>query len=183
MLCAHMDELGFIVQHVEDEGFVRIVPVGFHDARMVVDQDLADDAGALIADDVRPRRQLTAGAMQRIAALDADGADVDEDGAAGGMREGGHGDVGSSPRHARAGTARTPDLAMDNVWSAGISNRFRSIVLTGNAKKGCARHMHRSDNRILTTHTGSLPRPPALVALFCARNEGGAAERLFGAKA
>lgn len=41
MLCAHMDELGFIVQHVEDEGFVRIVPVGFHDARMVVDQDLA----------------------------------------------------------------------------------------------------------------------------------------------
>jgi hypothetical protein len=90
---------------------------------------------------------------------------------------------------------------MDNVWSAGISNRFRSIVLTGNAKKGCARHMHRSDNRILTTHTGSLPRPPELVALFCARNEGGTAdivwakirslrdgaklatERLFGAKA
>jgi hypothetical protein len=61
--------------------------------------------------------------------------------------------------------------------------------------------MHRSDNRILTTHTGSLPRPPELVALFCARNEGGTAdivwakirslrdgaklatERLFGAKA
>jgi 5-methyltetrahydropteroyltriglutamate--homocysteine methyltransferase len=36
--------------------------------------------------------------------------------------------------------------------------------------------MHRSDNRILTTHTGSLPRPPELVALFCARNEGGAAD-------
>ena len=32
MLCAHMDELGFIVQHVEDEGFVRIAPVGYHDA-------------------------------------------------------------------------------------------------------------------------------------------------------
>jgi putative aminopeptidase FrvX len=41
MLCAHMDELGFIVQHIEDEGFVRIAPVGYHDARMVVDQDLA----------------------------------------------------------------------------------------------------------------------------------------------
>jgi len=35
-----MDELGFVVQHVEDEGFVRIAPVGYHDARMVVDQDL-----------------------------------------------------------------------------------------------------------------------------------------------
>ena len=40
MLCAHMDELGFIVQHVEDEGFVRIGPVGYHDDRMVIDQDL-----------------------------------------------------------------------------------------------------------------------------------------------
>jgi putative aminopeptidase FrvX len=40
MLCAHMDELGFIVQHIEDEGFVRIAPIGFHDDRMVIDQDL-----------------------------------------------------------------------------------------------------------------------------------------------
>jgi putative aminopeptidase FrvX len=40
MLCAHMDELGFVVQHVEDEGFVRISQVGFHDARMVIDQHL-----------------------------------------------------------------------------------------------------------------------------------------------
>jgi len=38
MLCAHMDELGFIVQHVEDGGFVRIAPIGFHDDRMVIDQ-------------------------------------------------------------------------------------------------------------------------------------------------
>jgi putative aminopeptidase FrvX len=40
MLCAHMDELGFVVQHIEDEGFVRIAQVGFHDARMVIDQEL-----------------------------------------------------------------------------------------------------------------------------------------------
>ena len=40
MLCAHMDELGFVIQHVEDEGFVRIAPVGYHDDRMVIDQDL-----------------------------------------------------------------------------------------------------------------------------------------------
>ena len=40
MLCAHMDELGFVVSHIEDEGFVRFAPVGGHDPRMVVDQDL-----------------------------------------------------------------------------------------------------------------------------------------------
>jgi putative aminopeptidase FrvX len=40
MLCAHMDELGFVVQHIEDGGFVRIAPIGFHDDRMVIDQDL-----------------------------------------------------------------------------------------------------------------------------------------------
>ena len=40
MLCAHMDELGFVVSHVEDEGFVRIAPVGYHDDRMVIDQVL-----------------------------------------------------------------------------------------------------------------------------------------------
>jgi putative aminopeptidase FrvX len=40
MLCAHMDELGFLVQHIEDEGFLRLAPVGFHDPRMVTDQVL-----------------------------------------------------------------------------------------------------------------------------------------------
>jgi endoglucanase len=38
LLCAHADELGFVIQHVEDEGVLRIAPVGFHDARMVVGQ-------------------------------------------------------------------------------------------------------------------------------------------------
>jgi endoglucanase len=40
MLCAHMDELGFVIRHIEDEGFLRIGPIGGHDARMVIDQDL-----------------------------------------------------------------------------------------------------------------------------------------------
>ncbi len=52
MLCAHMDEIGFIVQSVEDEGFVRIAPVGFHDARMVVGQRLTIHAEGGPADGV-----------------------------------------------------------------------------------------------------------------------------------
>ena len=40
MLCAHMDELGFLVNYIEDSGLVRFVPVGFHDDRLVIDQDL-----------------------------------------------------------------------------------------------------------------------------------------------
>jgi putative aminopeptidase FrvX len=40
MLCAHMDELGFLVQHIEDEGFVRLAGVGGHDDRMLTDQVL-----------------------------------------------------------------------------------------------------------------------------------------------
>ena len=40
MLCAHMDELGFLVQHIEEEGFLRLAPVGYHDDRMLTDQVL-----------------------------------------------------------------------------------------------------------------------------------------------
>lgn len=36
VLAAHMDELGFIVSHIEDEGFLRIVTVGGHDPRALV---------------------------------------------------------------------------------------------------------------------------------------------------
>jgi putative aminopeptidase FrvX len=40
MLCAHMDELGFIVKYIEEDGAVRFFPVGLHDDKMVDDQDL-----------------------------------------------------------------------------------------------------------------------------------------------
>ena len=45
MLCAHMDELGFLVQHIEDEGFLRLAPVGDHDDRMLTDQVLEVEGG------------------------------------------------------------------------------------------------------------------------------------------
>jgi endoglucanase len=40
MLSAHMDEIGFIIKYIEDEGFARIFPVGYHDERMAANQDL-----------------------------------------------------------------------------------------------------------------------------------------------
>jgi putative aminopeptidase FrvX len=40
MICAHMDELGFIVGYIEENGKIRFFPIGFHDDKMVADQDL-----------------------------------------------------------------------------------------------------------------------------------------------
>ena len=38
MLAAHMDEIGFLVKHVDDNGFLRLQPVGGFDARVLVAQ-------------------------------------------------------------------------------------------------------------------------------------------------
>src|SRR5690242_12995136 len=38
LLAAHLDELGFLVQHVDEDGFLRLVPVGYHDERLAPNQ-------------------------------------------------------------------------------------------------------------------------------------------------
>ncbi len=38
MLCAHMDEISFMVQHVEESGFLRVLPLGGFDAKTLTAQ-------------------------------------------------------------------------------------------------------------------------------------------------
>lgn len=38
MLCAHMDEISFMVQHIEDSGFLRVLPLGGFDAKTLTAQ-------------------------------------------------------------------------------------------------------------------------------------------------
>jgi putative aminopeptidase FrvX len=38
MLAGHMDEIGYLVNHVDDNGFLRILPVGGHDPRNMMSQ-------------------------------------------------------------------------------------------------------------------------------------------------
>jgi putative aminopeptidase FrvX len=38
MLAAHMDEIGFLVKHVDEKGYIRVQPVGGHDASVLVAQ-------------------------------------------------------------------------------------------------------------------------------------------------
>ena len=38
MIAAHMDEIGFVVSHIDDKGWLRLVPVGGHNPRNMVAQ-------------------------------------------------------------------------------------------------------------------------------------------------
>lgn len=40
LLCAHMDEIGFMVSDIDDEGYVHVLPVGFHDPRLLLNQQM-----------------------------------------------------------------------------------------------------------------------------------------------
>jgi endoglucanase len=38
MIAAHMDEIGFLVNHIDDDGFIKFVPVGGFDAKTLMNQ-------------------------------------------------------------------------------------------------------------------------------------------------
>src|ERR687893_1102183 len=38
MIAAHTDEIGFLVRHIDDKGFVRLQPLGGHDPANMVSQ-------------------------------------------------------------------------------------------------------------------------------------------------
>ncbi|MDR2708881.1 MAG: M20/M25/M40 family metallo-hydrolase [Elusimicrobiota bacterium] len=40
LIAAHLDEIGFIVNYIDEYGFARILPVGYHDDRVAINQDL-----------------------------------------------------------------------------------------------------------------------------------------------
>ncbi|MDO4175988.1 MAG: hypothetical protein Q4D99_00725 [Bacillota bacterium] len=40
VISAHMDEIGFCINHIEENGLARMLPVGFHDERMGINQHL-----------------------------------------------------------------------------------------------------------------------------------------------
>ncbi|MDR1495709.1 MAG: M20/M25/M40 family metallo-hydrolase [Clostridiales Family XIII bacterium] len=40
MLSAHMDEIGFMVSDIDDKGYVSLVPVGYHIANILVNQNI-----------------------------------------------------------------------------------------------------------------------------------------------
>lgn len=40
LVAAHMDQIGFYVSHVDDEGFVRLLKLGHHDARVLAGQQV-----------------------------------------------------------------------------------------------------------------------------------------------
>jgi putative aminopeptidase FrvX len=65
MIAAHMDEIGFVVSHVDDKGWIRLVPVGGHNPRNMVAQRVVvcgskGDLPGLLYPGVRPPHIATA---------------------------------------------------------------------------------------------------------------------------
>ncbi|MEE2657580.1 MAG: M42 family metallopeptidase [Candidatus Latescibacterota bacterium] len=65
MIAAHMDEIGFVVSHIDDKGWIRLVPVGGHNPRNMVAQRVIvcapkGDLLGLLYPGVRPPHIATA---------------------------------------------------------------------------------------------------------------------------
>ena len=70
MIAAHMDEIGFVVSHIDDRGWLRLVPLGGHDPRNMVAQRVVvsgpkKDLSGLLYPGIRPPHIATAADRDR----------------------------------------------------------------------------------------------------------------------
>lgn len=70
MIAAHMDEIGFVVSHIDDKGLLRLVPLGGHDPRNMVAQRVVvsgpkKDLPGLLYPGIRPPHISTAADRDR----------------------------------------------------------------------------------------------------------------------
>lgn len=74
MLCAHMDSIGFLVSHIDDDGFLRISPVGGFDARTLVMQRVVvqgrRDLVGLVSPSTKPVHLLTKDEREKVPKLE-----------------------------------------------------------------------------------------------------------------
>lgn len=70
LIAAHMDEIGFIVNFIEENGLVRFLPVGYHDDRTAVNQDMVikTDSGKMVygVTGSKPAHIMTAEDHERV---------------------------------------------------------------------------------------------------------------------
>jgi endoglucanase len=72
MIAAHMDEIGFIVRHIDDNGFIRIQPVGGFDPRVLVAQRVVvharngEQIHAVVQPGTKPPHLLTPGESKEL---------------------------------------------------------------------------------------------------------------------
>ncbi|MBN2285168.1 MAG: M42 family metallopeptidase [Tissierellales bacterium] len=72
MICAHMDELGFIVKYIEDDGKIRFAPIGYHDKRILLSQEVIIQANKVIIQGVintKPLHLSSASDMEKNAEI------------------------------------------------------------------------------------------------------------------
>jgi endoglucanase len=72
MLAAHMDEIGFVIKHIDDKGFIRIQPVGGFDPRVLPAQRViihprgSEPIGGVLQPGTKPIHLLSAGDTKEL---------------------------------------------------------------------------------------------------------------------